>query len=761
MSQDTQNKVLLTEFRLGDWQVLPSQNRIVADGRVEEVEGKTMDVLVYLASRAGEVVSNDELIQAVWGGRPMGENPVYKCVANARKALGDDPKSPIYIETIARRGYRLVAEVSQPSSAAPQRRRWVAGVGAIAVLLLIASWLWPAGISVDIESANDSPTAIAVIPFENLSDDQANAYVGSGIAEEILNLLAGVDTLRVVARGSSFSRGTQIDDIPGFLSDVGAQYFLSGSIQRHENMVRVRARLVDATGGVLWSESFDREASRIFDVQNAIAAAVVAGLPIEAELPAASGLIGTQSFDAYAAYLAGRQHMHRRIGNWKPRAVAAYRQSIELDPQFAHPYAGLASALLINTSTVNLDIDEAQASIDRALALNPNLAEAHAAAGLMAMGDASEASQRTAITLLRRAIELNPSLIDARNWLAIAHGTLGETEAALLVQEQALALDPLNSTMNMNHGRSLNAAGFVERAREQMVHALTLPDSALWEIFWLADLERSIGDGEAAIRWLRDADAAGRFDDDGLNWYAGEVAHYYVYLGLFSQAESWLRASAMPPETLWWINSRWSVYSAQNRTAELGRLVDEHLAAQPPDEEPRLMSRSIHAWYAERVGDYGRVVDTLAPVFDDGWSLVNSPGGRDVQIETAQVLAVSLLELGREADAQRLLNRTLEIQLTARDGKARVLGESVYREAVTHMLLGNDDVALEYLQQAVEAGWRGYYPRVGSTLLSRMSALPGAESLMRRVIDDLDAQAMRVIAIDREANFRPPAEVTE
>ncbi len=754
MSDGTQNIESGADFMIGDWQVLPRQNRLVHGDTTEELEARTMDVLVYLAAHAGDVVSNDELINAVWDGRPMGENPVYKCVANLRKVFGDDPKAPTVIETIPRRGYRLLLPVeSTVSVQKPAALRWVAVAAVVLASIAVAVW-WS---NIPTTTEEGAPISIVVLPFEYLSDDSDRAFIATGIAEDILNQLARTPDLRVVARSSSFSRGAQVEDLRAFMRSLDATYVLSGSVQVLEDRLRVRARLADTEGSVIWSENFDRRSSDIFDVQNAIAASVVRGLPLANRADTPSEYSGTDNFAAYAAYARGRQSMNRRVGAWRTMAVDAFREAVALDPAFSKAHAGLATALIINTTRANADLDEARAAIDAALALDPNSAEAYAAAGLLAADNPDEASQREALTLFQQALSLNPSYNDARNWLAIVYRSMGETNQSLAVRQESLTLDPLSSLLNMNYARELHSLGRIDEAREYMKFAIDLPDSQPWELFWLADIERSIGDMAGAIAWLRQANGEGRFKDDSLRWYAGQVAQFYSFAGLHDRAEAWTDASRVSVDTVWWIIAQWRTLAPQGRLDELEERIQTHLATQPPNAELTLITRSIVGWHAERSGQHARAIEYLEPVFGPDWAIMNAPGGRGEQIMTAQVLASSYLAMDRPEDAERLLRRALDIQNIMRDANEVLMGEQLFKEAVTYLLLGELQTAEARLQSAVEVGWRDYYVYNGSSVMATLlDELPNGPALMEVVQADLAEQRARIETEDREANFYPP-----
>jgi TolB-like protein len=240
----------MDDLRVGNWVVTPSLNSISSLGGTVRLEPKVMEVLVCLAQHPGDTVSKEQLFQAVWPRTVVTEDVLKRCIAELRRAFDDDARDPRVIETISKRGYRLVAPVTA-GSATPAPTESV---------------------------INDS---IVVLPFVNMSADPEHEYFADGITEEIIDALAQIQELHVVARSSAFSfKGKHID-----LRIVGEQLnvrtVLEGSVRRAENRLRITAQLVSAMDGYhLWSEHYDRELKDVFAIQEDIAQAIVQRLKI-------------------------------------------------------------------------------------------------------------------------------------------------------------------------------------------------------------------------------------------------------------------------------------------------------------------------------------------------------------------------------------------------------------------------------------------------------------------------------------------------
>src|SRR6516164_10145346 len=237
-------KLVAKSLKVGSWIVDPSLNGMSSDGRTVRLEPKVMEVLLCLAQHPGETLSKEQLFQAVWPNIVVTEDVLKRCIAELRRAFDDDAREPRIIETISKRGYRLVAPVTA-RSASP----------------------------VPAESAvSDS---IVVMPFVNMSGDAENEYFADGITEEIINALAQIADLHVVARSSAFSfKGKHID--PRIVGEqLSVRTVLEGSVRKAGDTLRITVQLVNASDGFhLWSERYDREMKDVFAVQEEIARSI-------------------------------------------------------------------------------------------------------------------------------------------------------------------------------------------------------------------------------------------------------------------------------------------------------------------------------------------------------------------------------------------------------------------------------------------------------------------------------------------------------
>ena len=293
-----------------------------------------------------------------------------------------------------------------------------------------------------------STLSLAVLAFDNLSSDPENEYLSDGITEEILSSLSGVDGLRVAARSSSFSfKGRSVDSMEvGEM--LGVDHVLEGSMRRAGNRIRVTAQLVNAADGYqLWSERYDGEMDNIFDVQDEIAASIAAKfeLNLGSQVETRAAQRRTENLEAYEQYLQGQHHWYQRSPAQLMKAIDCFEAAIELDPDFAPSYAGLADCLAIMRvlSIVRWEDTQERAwfAARKAVELDPELAEAHIAMAYVAMYYGSPWTE--AEEHWNRALELDPDSSLAHSQFTLYLAAFGRASEVLEHGEMARELDPL------------------------------------------------------------------------------------------------------------------------------------------------------------------------------------------------------------------------------------------------------------------------------------------------------------------------------
>ena len=291
-----------TSLRIGSWRVNPASGQISREGETVRVEARTMRLLLCLAEHAGQVVSIDDLLEQVWTGVIVTQDSVYQAITSLRRLLGDDPKQPLYIATVPRLGYRMVASVSPwveqplnsppaPESAAPAMpqgsgKNWtlLAAGAAIAAILVLTFLVYgrfeSAAQPGAVPQAPPAQTSIAVLPFLDLtSESMDQEYFADGMTEELIDRLSKVPGLRVPPPTSSFYFKGKKTSIADIAKSLGVAYVLDGSLRKSGSTMRIAARLVRADNGfVVWSETYDRQSDDTLKIQDDIAGEVTKAL---------------------------------------------------------------------------------------------------------------------------------------------------------------------------------------------------------------------------------------------------------------------------------------------------------------------------------------------------------------------------------------------------------------------------------------------------------------------------------------------------
>lgn len=350
----------------------------------------------------------------------------------------------------------------------------VVGAVLVAALAMGAGGWW---LVREAESVAATSSSIAVLPFADLSPDGDQQYLGDGLAEEILNVLAGVDGLQVAARTSAFAFRDADDDARTIGESLHVATLLEGSVRRSSDRVRVTAQLIDArTGFHLWSNTYDREIEDVFALQDEIAGSIVGELLGHLELPGRKAARHVAPQAAQDAYWRGRAQWGRRDPAGLPEAIRLFRTAVGIDPDYAAAYAGLADAyallpVYVPSASPEDALDQAEAWARKAIELDGALADAYASLGLVR---ALRRDRAGALEALDRAVRLNPSYARAFHWRGNVLAEMGRLADAREDAAKASLLDPLSASVATDHGKILLWSGEVEDAREELERALAL-----------------------------------------------------------------------------------------------------------------------------------------------------------------------------------------------------------------------------------------------------------------------------------------------
>jgi TolB-like protein/Tfp pilus assembly protein PilF len=393
-------------------------------------------------------------------------------------------------------------------AAALRRSRRAAAAAVVLVGIAVVATQWTPGPRYG-AAATANPT-IAVLPFADLSPGRDGEYFSDGITEELINTLARLGDVQVASRTSAYAYKDQRLDVRDIARQLGVATVLEGSVRRHADSLRIAVQLVDAVNGYpLWGKTYDRRLLDVLATQNEIADSIVGSLREH------FGVIGeaapVMALDvepaAYNEYLAGRFFWHRRTEPSLRRAVASFERAVELAPDFAAAYAGLADAYAVLGFYDYLPPSDAfpraRATAERALELDPSLAAAHATLGYVALYyDWDLARSENAF---RRSIELDPGYSTAQQWLAnllTAAGRFAEAEAAMRTAQR---LDPLSVIANAALGWSFYFAGANERALEQLRNTLAIDPSFELAHLWMSMTFERMGQLDSALHYAERA----------------------------------------------------------------------------------------------------------------------------------------------------------------------------------------------------------------------------------------------------------------
>jgi TolB-like protein/DNA-binding winged helix-turn-helix (wHTH) protein/Tfp pilus assembly protein PilF len=450
------------DFRIGEWLVSPALNQISRNGTSARVEPKAMQVLVYLAEHAG-VVGKDQLISAVWPDVFVTEDVLPGSISALRKAFDDNARRPRVIETIHKSGYRLLLPVKPVSSNGDQgketrspdvswRRRVVSNrLPAALALVCLSAILTVAFTRMFSKPRYDS---VAVLPFLNAGADPATQYLSDGIAEQVVNDLSELSNIRVMA-WTTVSRFRQPQtDVRAVGRDLGVKAVLTGQLARDGERLVLKTELVDVShGSLLWGRRYERNVSEIAGLDQQLSRDIATNMSVWLAGGANDRMLHRSSAApaAYELYLKGRFFWGKRTKQGLRQAIEYFQQAISVDPNYALAYAGLADCYNLlddwGDTAPRDSFPKARAAADKAILLDPSLAEAHVSLAMVRASydwDWVAAEQE-----FKRAIELNPNYPTAHQWYGLmlaARGRFPEAEAEV---KRAQQLDPLSPIINM------------------------------------------------------------------------------------------------------------------------------------------------------------------------------------------------------------------------------------------------------------------------------------------------------------------------
>ncbi|MEO8064447.1 MAG: tetratricopeptide repeat protein [Pseudomonadota bacterium] len=458
-------------FDFGDFRLDAELRQLLvrADGRPLPLVSRAFETLLYLVQNAGELVNKTDLIRAVWPDTVVEENNLSQSIAAIRRVLGERPGEYKYIVTVPGRGFRFVAAVSAPdgngiaapvaqpeTTAAPvspiRRRALVAGMAGLAGIITVVAYLaWP-------QSRTEGvPNTLAILPFKAVDPAGADPALPFGMTDTLITRLRQLEGISVQPFSSVRRFGSPDQDARAAGQQLGVAIVLDGTLQRDGERLRVTATMIDVESGrVLWSNQFHEKFTDIFAVQDAIAARVTDALAVELTGAEHQRLTKryTSDAEAYQLYVNGWFQRTRGDTESFKRSITFFKQAIARDPDYPLPYVGLADsyAMLSVFGVVPRDLafPPALEAVNKALALDGDLGEAHAALGhikIQYQGDFEGAERE-----YQRAVTLAPRYAIGHMWYGLLLAWNGKFDESLVKLRYAQELEPTFLTTSANIG---------------------------------------------------------------------------------------------------------------------------------------------------------------------------------------------------------------------------------------------------------------------------------------------------------------------
>jgi TolB-like protein/DNA-binding winged helix-turn-helix (wHTH) protein/Tfp pilus assembly protein PilF len=556
--------------RFGEFEVDLRTGELRNDGRVVHLPLQPFQLLALLLERPGELVTREELRQKLWPADTFVDFDVglNSAIRKLRDALGDSAEHPAYVETLPRRGYRLIAPVPEldspairdettapvPASLAAHRRHvWVLAVAALcaSVIALFAFDVGGFRRLLSLRPARGEIRAIAVLPLENLTGDPNQEYFADGMTDALITDLAQIRGLRVTSRTSALRYKGARKTLPEIAKELSVDAVVEGTVARSGNRVRIDAQLIQAsTDRHLWARSYERDLSDILSLQRDLARAIAAEVAVNLSPQEQSQLARARAVnpDAYESYLKGRYFFNKRNKEALLKSIEYLQQAILKDPEYAPAYAALSETYTVLGAGMPAGLPKDVAGVkalpaaEQAVKLDPASAEAHAALGLAKdrfTDDRAGTEQE-----FRRAIDLNPGYATAHHWYALYLMRNGRPEEAFPEMRRALQLDPVSPNINGAMANLLMTARQYDKALEQARRTVELDPNQFNSRIRMAWSYVLADKYEEALPELKKAEEI----SPGSSVTCGVLGYVYGHLGNKGEAERVLNdCKNLPP----------------------------------------------------------------------------------------------------------------------------------------------------------------------------------------------------------------------
>jgi TolB-like protein/DNA-binding winged helix-turn-helix (wHTH) protein/Flp pilus assembly protein TadD len=499
-----EDRHLGSPLSFGVFEADPRSGELRKHGMRVRLQGQPFQVLAMLLEHPGEVVTREELQKKLWPADTFVDfdQGLNKAINKLREALGDSAETPRFVETVARRGYRFLAEVkpverpvggkirtAAAPDPAPQTHgpavateprtgkhrltgaQWKTSAVLLLFLIVVGLGVW------SYKSRQRSSPAIrslAVLPFESLSSDTNQDYFADGMTDQLISDLGQIGALRVISRTSVMGYKHVRKPLPEIARELNVDAVVEGTVLRSGDRVRITAQLINASADKhLWSQSYEGELRETLEVQSKVAMAIADQVRINLNPKEQAALVAAKVVnpEAYVSYLKGRYFWNKRTADSLKIALAYFNQAIEEDPKYAQAYSGLADtyALLGDwqyaVMTPKEALPKAKAAAIKALELDNSLGEAHNSLAFCL--DGFDWDFESAGKEFQRAIELNPGYATTHHWYAWHLALLHRYDDAIAEMKKAQNLDPLSLVINADLAELLAIAHLYDESIQQ------------------------------------------------------------------------------------------------------------------------------------------------------------------------------------------------------------------------------------------------------------------------------------------------------
>lgn len=760
-------------YRTGDLLIEIGRQRVTRGEDPIALPKLSFDLLLALMRGAPNLLSSDALMKEVWPRVIVSPETLNQRVKLLRDALGDDPRRPRYIEGLRGRGYRWVPAVETQStsltashagvaasSAGPvpggasdalqvpqvrsaqrtsrparaSRKLWLAAlvIAAIAAAAILVSLLREpsTGPPTSVRVAAVQPRAVAVLPFEDLSQRQSDSYIARGVAGAVLHKLAGVPELIVVSRSSSFALGSPTPDPADAGRRLGVRYIVTGSVQRAGNVLRVTAQLVDARGDrEIWSLKLDRPVNAVFALQDQIAEQVARELDVT--LHGRSSEYAQYGTEAYLAYLRGRALIDSRTIPDVEASIRQFTRATELAPSFAAAIADLARAKLLllqlrgtAPAQARAEWQEIDHAVERAITINPQAGEAYFVRGQYR--DYVLHDMAAAEADYRAGLELAPNYGPGWRLYATYLYDADRIDEALAAVDRARLVDPLGPENHYLKGEIVrNALGGSEESVALYLQAIAVAPDFYPAYARLGQVRAAEGRLAQAIQYTERSVAI----EPRVDWPRDRLIWFYVDMGDLPAARDVLRGYA-PGSAEEGASEALICYRAGRlkRAERRIRAAMSDTAEQTNGLAVILTTDAVikNAVRSRDAAAARRFILAIPGLEREGGSLAVAEGNYPevIQLATLEHLA------GNRRRGDRLAARILDF--LDRGGTFGLAGANEWARASASALLGRNDMALRSLRQLLAASRIGWWDRIeGNPAFDALRTTPAFRSIER------------------------------